>query len=234
MNISHHVLVLCFMASAYANAQTYVTDFESTENPVCENGKWNNGAIVGLDWTNVRTFGGIACGTQTGTDTGAYKYNDSYAILSGFPPNQMVEAVVHIANPSDSCNQEVELLLRWTPTGHIATGYECLARSLDSPNSYIEIVRWNGTLGDFSYIARLHSPSAGIRDGDTLRATIIGNQITFFVNGVIKLKCNDNTYSIGNPGIGFFLYGCVGTNTDFGFTRFAATGQPSVVKANDR
>jgi hypothetical protein len=146
----------------------------------------------------------------------------------------MVEAVVHIANPSVSCNQEVELLLRWTSTGHRATGYECLARCLDSPNSYIEIVRWNGALGDFSYIARLHSASVGIRDGDTLRATIIGNQISFYVNGVIKLKCNDNTYSTGNPGIGFFLYGCVGTNTDFGFTRFAATGQPSVVKANDR
>jgi hypothetical protein len=93
----------------------------------------------------------------------------------------------------------------------------------------MEIVRWNGPLGDFTYLARLHSASAGLKDGDTLKASITGNQITFYLNNVIKLQCIDSTYQKGNPGIGFFLRNCTGTNTDFGFKNFTATGSSNQV-----
>ena len=179
-------------------------------------------ATMALTGRDVRSKDGIAFGTQSGIDTGAYIYNDSYAILSGFPPDQSAEGVVHISNPAGSCNQEVEILLRWNSVARRATGYECLARCLNAAESYIEIVRWNGALGDFTYISRMHSSAAGVKDGDTLKATIIGNKITIYLNGVMKLQGTDNTYSTGNPGMGFFLLGCPGSNADFGFKSFRA------------
>jgi hypothetical protein len=225
MKRSLPLLTLIITFSALVNAQTYSTDFGHLENPLYEGGKWNNGASIGLDWTNVRTIDGIACGTQTGRDTGYFAYNDSYAILSGFQPNQTSEGVVHITNPTKLCNQEVELLLRWNSSPHKATGYECLFRCIDSTGFYMEVVKWNGALGDFTYLDRLHSSSTGIKDGDILKASITSDVIRVYINGVIKLQVSDSTYPDGNPGIGFFLRGCPGSNTNFGFTRFTAKSQ---------
>ena len=219
------IFATCMAFSVYTSAQTYTSDFSQAENPISENGKWTNGAQNGVDWTDVRTIAGIACGTQTGRDTGHYAYNDSYAILSGFPPDQTAEGVVHITNPTGSCNQEVELLLHWNSSAHSATGYECLFRCLNSSGFYMQIVRWNGGLGNFTYIANLHDPVSGIKDGDLLKASIKGNVINVYINGVMKLQCTDNTYTTGNPGIGFFLRNCPESNTDFGFTSFKATGK---------
>ena len=86
----------------------------------------------------------------------------------------------------------------------------------------MEVVRWNGALGDFTYLDRLHSSSMGIKDGDILKASITGDVIRVYINGVIKLQVSDSVYPEGNPGIGFFLRGCTGTNTDFGFKEFTA------------
>ena len=66
--------------------------------------------------------GGIACGTQTGTNTGIFKFDDSFAHLSGFPPDQEAWGKASIAKPNSSCNQELEILLRWTSSAHRATG----------------------------------------------------------------------------------------------------------------
>jgi hypothetical protein len=224
MNKLYHILLFLFMIPAIAVAQTYTTDFNNTENPVSEHGRWRGGKSDGLDWTDVRIIDGMACGTQNGTDAGVAMYNDSYAILSGFFPDQTAQGVVSIKNPTASCNQEVELLLRWNSSPHRATGYECLTRCLNSNESYMEIVRWNGALGDFTYLARLHSSDAGLKDGDTLRASVTGNKITFCLNDVLKLQCTDSTYSEGNPGIGFFLFGCRGSNADFGFKSLTVKG----------
>jgi hypothetical protein len=228
MRITIQVLAFCISFAAITNAQTFTTNFSNTENPISEKGKWTNGSSNGLDWKNVSTSGGMAYGTQTGVDTGKYRYNDSYAILSGFPPDQTAEGIVHYTNPTSSCNQEVEILLRWTSSAHSAKGYECLARCINSAKSYMEIVRWNGPLADYTYIASMHSASAGINDGDTLKANVTGNVITVYVNGVKKLQCTDNTYPTGNPGIGFYLEKCAGTNSNYGFTSFKAIGHAPV------
>lgn len=68
----------------------------------------------------------------------------------------------------------------------------------------------------------------GLKNGDTLKASIIGNVITVYVNGVKKAEAVDNTFKTGNPGIGEFL-ACpkgqgVGTNIDFGFASYTARG----------
>ncbi len=204
--------------------QTYSTRFEGAEYPLSEGGRWTNN---GLDWTQIRKANGVASGTETGTNSGIYKYNDSYAHLSGFPPDQEAWGQVHIAKPTSSCNQEVEILLRWTSSPHNTTGYECFARCMVGKGSYLEVVRWDGPLGKFVYLIHNRGTNYGLKDGDILKASIIGDVITVYVNGVEKTRVTDSTFKTGNPGIGEYLE-CgkgaqgIGTNPDFGFSSFTA------------
>ena len=206
-------------------SQTYTTRFEGTEDPLSEGGGWVN---RGIDWTRIRKTNGVACGTQTGTNTGIYEYDDSYAHLSGFPPDQEAWGEVFIAKPQAPCTQEVEILLRWTSSPHRTTGYECFARCTSGGSSYVQIVRWEGPLGKFTYLADLRGTNYGLKSGDVLKASVIGNLIRVYINGVEKARATDNTYKIGNPGIGEFLY-CdngkgIASNSDFGFSSFTARG----------
>jgi hypothetical protein len=202
---------------------TYSTTFDGDENPLSEGGKW---AHNGLDWAKIRKKGGLAYGTQSGTHTGIQKYDDSYAHLSGFPPDQEAWGKVHIAKPNARCFQEVEILLRWTSAAHSTTGYECFARCVSDSSSYLQVVRWEGPLGKFTYLADKRGAEYGLKDGDTLKASVVGNVITVYVNGVEKARVKDDTHKTGNPGIGLFLE-CpagrgVGSNADYGFTSFTA------------
>ncbi len=203
----------------------YSTTFEGEENPLAEGGKWSNN---GLDWTKIRKTRGLAYGTQAGTNKGIYRYDDSYAHLSGFPPDQEAWGLVRMAKPDPSCHQELEILLRWTSSAHRTAGYECFARCVNDSSSYLQIVRWEGPLGKFTYLADKRGVNYGLKDGDVLKASIVGNVITVFINGVEKAQVKDDTYKTGNPGIGTFLQ-CdggrgVGSNKDFGFRSFTARG----------
>lgn len=217
--------ILCgfLLSTADGHSQTYTTKFEGTEDPLSEGGKWIHN---GQDWTTIRKKDGIAHGTQTGTKKGDKKYDDSYAHLTGFPPDQEAWGVVHIAKPNSSCHQELEILLRFTSSAHSTTGYECFARCLSNQSSYLEIVRWDGPLGKFTYLTRKHGPDYGLKHGDTLKASMVGNVITVYINGVKKAEATDNTFKTGNPGIGTYLE-CDGgqgidSNSDFGFSNFTA------------
>jgi hypothetical protein len=206
-------------------SQTYTTTFAGTENPLSEDGRWSNN---GLDWTNIRKGNGLAYSTQSGTEAGKFKFRDSYAVLLGFPPDQEAWGEVRISKPNSNCYQELEILLRFTSSPHNTTGYECFARCVDDDSSYVEIVRWDGPVGKFTYLVRKHGKGFGLKNGDTLKASVIGNLITVYINGVEKAQAIDNTFKTGNPGIGEFL-ACVngqgiGTNADFGLASFTARG----------
>ena len=222
-------LFLFLFASGFSStagfSQTYTTTFDGDENPLSENGKWLHN---GLDWANIRKTGGIAYGTQTGTTTGIHRYDDSYAHLSGFPPDQEAWGEARITKPDSSCHQELEILLRWTSSAHSTTGYECFARCTTDGSSYLQIVRWEGPLGKFTYLADKRGADYGLKNGDILKASIVGNVITVYVNGVEKAQVKDDTHKTGNPGIGVFLE-CnkgrgLGSNADFGFKNFTAKG----------
>ena len=165
--------------------QTYSTTFQGTENPLSEGGKWSNN---GLDWTNIRKGGGIAFSTQSGTESGDRKYADSYAILSGFPANQEAWGKAHIAHPNSKYYQELEILLRFTSSPHRTTGYECFAKCVADGSSYVNIVRWDGPLGKFTYLAKPSGAAYGLKHGDTLKASIVGNVISVYINGVKKCR----------------------------------------------
>ncbi len=197
---------------------SYSTDFNLTESPISEGNAWKN---VGLDWTFVATAGGYAFGTQTGNGG----YNDSYAHLSGFPPNQSASAVIHIESGITASYNEVEILLRWSDAAHRSIGYEC---NLAHDGSYAQIIRWPGPLGtglgDFAFLGAGAAPS-GVHDGDVFSATIVGNTITTFLNGVQLATAKDSAIANGNPGIGFY-WERQAASQKFSFSSFSAKGLP--------
>lgn len=206
------LLTACTAHNSEAVTQTYSTQFIGTEEPLSEGGAWTH---LGLDWTNVKKSDGIAFGAQSGTGG----YDDSYARLSGFSPNQRSVATIHLIHDIDaSCSHEVELLLRWSDSAHSATGYEA---NLSFDGGYAQIVRWNGALGAFTVLGE--GSHHGLKDGDTFKATVNGNVIAIFLNNRKLAQVTDNTYSTGNPGIGFFRRNC-GSGSDFGLSNFTATG----------
>jgi hypothetical protein len=222
------VLVL-ILACTGVSAQTYSTTFPLTENPISENGHWITGKAVGLDWADVSTTPGLAIGLQTG----AMGYDDATALLTGsWGPDQTVEATVYTVNQNDSYSEEVEIRLRSAMSAHSNTGYEILFKCSKTTNAYMEIVRWNGPLGNFTYLIRRPGAQYGVKNGDVVKATIVGNVITAYINGVEVARVTDSTYPTGNPGMGFFLRGPAGKNADYGFMSFTATGSAATPTAS--
>jgi len=200
--------------------RTYTTRFRRAENPISEGGAWINGQAVGLDWANVRTKPGLAFGTEAGT----IKYDGTTALLKGvWGPDQTAEATVHTVNQREDIFEEVELRLRSSLSAHKATGYEILFRCSKTDKAYTQIVRWNGPLGDFTYLNAAGNAQRGVGNGDVVRATIVGKVITAYINGEKVLQATDDTYTGGSPGMGFYLEGATGMNSDYGFTRFTAS-----------
>ena len=58
-----------------------------------------------------------------------------------------------------------------------------------------------------------------MKHGDIVEATIVGNVIRSFINGVEVLSVTDDAFPNGGPGVGFNFF--VGnTNVDHGFSSF--------------
>jgi len=202
----------------------YATKFPLIENPISEGGKWVNGAVVGLDWANVSTTPGRAVGNETGA-----RFSDGTAVLQtlSWKPDQKATAVVSTTGaPLDDCSQEIELRLRTVISAHNITGYEVNYKFSTNSSAYMQIVRWNGAFADFTVLQNFSGQQFGVTDSDTVSATIVGNIITAYKNGVQQGQVTDSTYSSGSPGIGFNLdngsSGCRGTNATYGFSSFTA------------
>ena len=203
----------------------YTTNFPLTEDPISESGKWTNGKTDGIDWSDVRTTPGSAFGTQV-PPTGP-PYNDSVALLKGtWGPKQMATATVHTVNQQGGHTyEEVELWLRGSISPYRTTGYEINFRCLTGPETYVQFGYWDGPLNKFGGLGATTGP--GLHDGDVVRASIVGNTVTIWINGVQVLQGNDpvNRYTTGNPGMGFYYQGSTGSDSDYGFTSFAATDE---------
>jgi hypothetical protein len=210
-------------AAPAGRGRSYATNFPLDESRISEGGKWECGRSVGLDWTDVATIPGRAFGLESG----AAGYDDATALLTGaWAPNQAAQATVHSVNQSDKVYEEVELRLRSSLSAHSATGYEINFRCLKTKGAYTEIVRWNGPLGSFSYLSHKDGAQYGVTEGDVVRATIVGNVITAYINGVQVAQATDGTYGTGRPGMGFFIQGAPVVNRDYGFTSFTAADSP--------
>ena len=220
---------------------SYHTNFPLEEYPISENGMWLSGRHYGLDWSDVITKNGICYGEVSGYRYGgvterrvgqgnlpsgteaAGDYDDPTAILVGtWGKNQHVKAKVSSKNPTDKYFQEIELRLRCTIRPHYCAGYEVFFRPLKTEKGYAEICRWKGQFSKglfWTSLVRHEGPEFGIKDGDVIEATAIGNEIKGFINGVEVTSVTDDFFASGAPGIGF-NFGVGYTNSDFGITSY--------------
>jgi hypothetical protein len=205
----------------------YSTNFPRGENPISEGGQWSNGQANGLDWANIQTTPGFAFGTEIGgSRPEPQKFDDSTALLAGsWGPNQTVQATVYSVNPNQDGKvwEEVELRLRSSVSPHQCTGYEIMFRCSKTPQAYCNIARWEGPLGKFTYLKQMGGSNYGVKNGDVVKVSMIGNVITVYINGVQMFQATDHRFTSGNPGMGFFIDGATGVNHDFGFSSFMAT-----------
>lgn len=208
--------------------RVYSTNFQQTENPISEGGLWLNGLTDGLDWLDIRTETGVAYGTRVG---GMDYAIDPTAILTGvWGQNQTVEAevVVNIGGGA----KEIELRLNSTMTAHSSTGYEILFEV----NGKIAIVRWDGAIGNVTYIFDGQDLNRALVTGDVLKATNVDGVITAYLNGEQVAQVIDTIYVGGAPGMGLNNYGEATDPTDFGLSRFTArssSGTALQVRATD-
>jgi hypothetical protein len=219
--------------------RSYSTRFLLDEDPISEGGIWINGKKDALDWTDVVTKNGLAYGAAAevvvperraeqgnllspGTGSAAQEgdYSDPAALLAGtWGRNQHVKARVFSKNQTEKYFQEVEIRLRSALTPHWGSGYEVFWRCLKTGSAYAEVVTWNGKVKDFTSLQRHVGSEYGVKDGDLVEATIVGNVIKGYVNGVELLSVTNDAFETGSPGIGF-NFGVGDTNVDHGFTSF--------------
>jgi hypothetical protein len=218
--------------------RSYSTRFLLDEDPISEGGIWLNGKKDAIDWTDVVTKNGTAYGAHakvavperrmeqgnlSPTSSAAAPegdYSDPAALLVGvWGRNQHVRAEVFSRNPTEEYFQEVEIRLRSALLRHVGTGYEIFWRCLKTKNAYAEVVTWNGKVKDWTSLQRHVGSEFGVKDGDLVEATIVGNAIKGYINGVEVLSVTDDKFDTGSPGIGF-NFGVGDTNVDHGFRSF--------------
>ena len=61
--------------------------------------------------------------------------------------------------------------------------------------------------------------------GDVVKATIIGDEISLYINGQLMARATDDTFASGQPGIGFFTRPG-GNSAHLALTRFTASTLP--------
>jgi hypothetical protein len=215
--------------------RSYSTDFELDESPISEGGMWLNGLADGIDWADVVTSNGVAYGGPTRMSVAEQRaeqgnleaggevvgdYDDPTAVLAGdWGRNQHGKGRVYSKNPTDEWFQEVQIRLRHRMAPNWCSGYEIFFRCLKTDVGYAEIVRWNGKIGDWESLKRHQGAEYGVEDGDLIEATIEGNVIKGFINGVEVITVTDDVWDSGAPGIGF-NFGVGDTAADHGFTHF--------------
>jgi len=101
-------------------------------------------------------------------------------------------------------------------------------RCSKSPKAYCSIARWDGILGAWMMLKENTGSQYGVADGDVVKASIAGDTITVYINGVQVTQARDYLFTSGNPGMGFYLEKAKGINDKCGFSSFTATdSEPS-------
>ena len=212
--------------SSGGGGKTFSTDFPTVENPISQGGQFITATSPMVNWTVM--VGGCGCKpaapvavTSPGlaqSPTVANNVGDALAVLTGsWGADQTASAVVANLAPTANGYEEVELHLRVDPA--TGKGYEI---TWGYNHNYILIVTWNGGMGNpYTELVNQSDPSYTIAPGDTIKATIVGNVITMFINGKQIYQYTDamNSFTSGNPGFGFNE----GPAGNYGFSHFSAS-----------
>jgi hypothetical protein len=227
------LLSIASTATPSSSFNSYSTNFPKVENPISENGKFITSTTPGVNWSGLR-LGGCGCksvspvaitasGLAQSPNIANNNAGDALAVLTGtWRPDQTASAVVANMPPSPNNGyEEIEIHLRTDPaTGR---GYEI---TWGYNRSYIIIATWNGggvtgAVAAYTILLNNSGPQYAISSGDTLKATIKGNVITMYRNGVQVVQYTDNntSFTTGNPGFGFNE----GSAGNYGISSFSAT-----------
>lgn len=229
----------------------YSTSFLSgDENPIVEDGLWDNGAAVGTSWKNMRVVGGKLFGTQTGSKP---PYDDSGAIRRARPgriwhPDQDVRARIAFDSSRPGWNSggfhELELHLRATISAGSFVTYEVVF-SMNDGTTYCEITQWLGPFaatapeGATSFVNLKRNASfTAPANGTWVRATIIGNIIRAYTSpdnaiwtesitahDITTPAVNGSTPTpilTGSPGAGHWKNDTADVSSTYAFDRFIA------------
>lgn len=215
--------VASVLSSPVAQVSSFFTTFAGTENPVSEGGKWLGGLTDGLDWNDFQSASGRAYAARAG---GGVNFDDSVLILkpSAFvaAPAQSVEITIYRApnyNP-DPLAHEIGIFLRGDISAHSMRAYEVY---LNSQGNF-GIVVWFGPVNSFDYLS-VTGPTPGVPvNGDKLRAQIVGNVITVYMNSVLVATATDsgNHWPTGQPGLQSAPQSGVITLASYGMDDFLA------------
>lgn len=229
--------IILFLVSLACFGRTYTTSCSGTENPISEGGNWTSGSAAG--WADIRKTPGICFGTQPGNSGAPQKFADSTAVVNGsWARPQTCQATVHIVGSAPSgagVSAELECRVLTTIGASTITGYEILFSCVVA-NPYVQIVRWNGALADFTLLDA-HSLASAVGEGDVIKATVDSSgNIKAFVNGTQVLcvgaggcaTAADTTFTTGDPGIGAYLNGTTGVNASYGFSSVTLSDGPTV------
>ena len=117
----------------------------------------------------------------------------------------------------------MELRLRSSLLAHKATGYEIAFDVPKQRRRTHKSVRWNGPLGDFTYLKGGEGSRYGVKNGDVVKATIVGERNRCLCQRRQMLQVSDDTYKNGSPGMGLYIHEATRGNDDYGFTAFEAS-----------
>lgn len=192
----------------------YDTQFPSTENPINEVGFWRNGGTDALDWKDCQSVAGSP-GYIHGT-AASPGYDDCVAVGRGFHPQaHWVEGTVRRTTPyTPPDTQEIQLALGITLGPNFLSLYEFLF----SFGGGMQIVRWNGSLGNITFNGDptwtntpVGSGYSNVVDGDVLYAEFDSRSgspiLTCKVNGSTVYTVTDTNaakLTTGQPGVMFF------------------------------
>jgi hypothetical protein len=214
-------------------AQSLLTSFPATENPISESSAWTNATVfTSGSKTGVQTGSGNAYGTMVSHTAPAFE--DSAAHLAGSWPADH-EVTVTLSNSAAPDGLEAEILLRADFTSAHAVCYEV---DCYKAGGGIALVRWDNTTGSpesFTVLRNYVASEVALANGDQVRARIQGTLITVWYRAAAGSwgaslftydTASDGTkYASGRPGIGFWNEtGVAGNQSKFAWADFLATG----------
>jgi hypothetical protein len=197
-------------------SSSYATNFAGADqNPLSQGGEW---AKAANSWQAVRKVGNIA-------KPAAYTevFDDAYSLYRGAVYTDC-EVIATIFRQNSSF-AEFEILLRASDSSGAISAVEMLCNT----DGGVQIMRWNGALGDFTEITGSANSPGALADGHQLRATVIGNQYTYYhrsspADSWTQIgSATDSTYTSGRAGLAFYVHQTGGNIDDVGFRDWSVT-----------
>lgn len=200
--------------------QSFSTNFPTAENPISVGGKLITSTSPGVSWTALPPIAAVRVPSSGLAESAEYnitRANDAMAVLTGtWRPDQQASATIAnlvVVNPG-SFGAEIEIHLRTDPV--TGAGYEI---TWGYSRLYYLITRWFD-FGSWDTILPETASTYQLVHGDVVSASIVGNTITMYTNGVQVEQVTDTFFTTGNPGFGFNA-GSAGTD-EYGIQSFTA------------